>query len=85
MRTKVRVSISLRLFKDGELVVRTTRRVKSRILLAAQKPLWDKASLRAVYDCHRGYANYAECESFELLEKMLSLFTEKPLLDHLAD
>lgn len=81
MKTKVRVSIRLKLWKDGKLVVDTRKRIKARILSFAQVHLWDRAYLKVTYDRKNGYYNDGYYSTYEDLKAVLAAFTEKSLLD----
>ena len=80
---KVRVSITLKLFENDGVTNCTTRRVKSRIIVAAQVKSWDKAYIKVVYDQQKGHYNEAMCNDMDDLKFFLSGFTEKSLINYI--
>ena len=82
MRTKIRLKIRLKLYKDGQLVLDTTRRKKSQTLLQLDRVFHDKAYIRVDYPC--GGWNDSYHSSDESLKATLSAFTEKSLIDELT-
>lgn len=84
MKTKLRLSIQLKLFRNGQMILCTSRLIKDRILAAAQVEMWDKAYLRVTYSNEYGLYNDGYYESFNELKQALSIFTERSLLNHVG-
>ena len=83
MRTKIRVKITIKLFLNGKLVVRATRRIKDRILKIAKVTMWQKGLLIVSYGPSPKEQNAGCFYNFQELKEILSVFTEKSLLDYL--
>lgn len=81
---KVRLSMTLKLFKKGKMILCITKRVKGRILYAAQVKSWDKAYFKVIYDRQKGYYNDAWCKDMDDLKFFVSGFTEKSLIKFLG-
>lgn len=79
MKTKLRLNIQVKFWKKGKLINSTCRRVKDRILSLAQKVKWDKAYIKVNYN--RSFYNDGFYYNFKDLKEVLSIFTEKALLD----
>lgn len=83
MADKVRLRMSIKLFKDGEMVKRVTYRKKSsarafiKYLSAAE---WTSGIVRVWYNVAEEYWNEFEFHSYEDFDKTLSTDTEKDLV-----
>lgn len=83
MKTKLRLPIQIKLWKNDKLISNTYRRVKDRILLLVQKENWDKAYIKVIYDIKRGYDNSGYYFSLVDLKEVLCAFTEKAEIKHI--
>ena len=78
MGRKVYLKIRLKLWENGRMVLDTTRRKKSQILLQLERVPHDRAYLRVDYSC--GEFNDAEYFYDEAVKKALADFTSQTLL-----
>jgi hypothetical protein len=81
---KLRLGITLKMFKDGKLVSSTSRRVKSRIFEAithASFPKGTTGHIRVSY--YPGVYNDGHYDNKKDLKEALTMFTEKRLLDYI--
>jgi hypothetical protein len=83
MRTKIRLKIRLKLYENGRLVLDTTRRKKSQIMLQLERVFHDKSYIQVSYPC--GGWNDSCHSSDELLKAALSAYTEKSMIDELTN
>lgn len=79
--TRIRLRITISMYKNDVLVKRSTLAIKSRILKLAQETLWDKAIVKVNYG--NDLDNTKVCYSQDDVKWAVSAFTEKPLLDHI--
>ncbi len=82
MGRKVRVRMSAKLYQNGQLVLRTTKLVKSRLLADIQKRMWDCCYLRVTYDKPRGYYNDGTYRTVDEVRSALDDFTEKSIMNY---
>lgn len=75
---KNQLSISLKLYKDDELVLNTFSKSKMRVLNSAQRENFDKGYIKVTYA--PTYDNQAEFTTIEQLKTLLSVFTESMLV-----
>lgn len=80
---KNRSNIRLKLWNKGELVLDINKRVKAKIIAFIQGKNWEKGYLKITYDNRRGYFNDGYYFSQKDLLEVLSIFTEKKLLDYI--
>ena len=80
MKTKLRLNIQAKFWKDGKLINTACRRIKDRILILAQKENWDTAYLSVCYDNKRDYSNRGYYFKLKDFKEALSAFTESSLI-----
>jgi hypothetical protein len=83
MRTKIRMKMRLKLWENNKLVLDTTRRRKSQILLQLERVSHHRSYIMVTYPC--GDHNDSFHDSDESLKVAMSAYLEKSLLDYLAD
>jgi len=71
--------MSLKLWKNDELVLDNQFNIKDRLLRSAQVRIWDIAYLKVNY--RNGFCNEGDYPDSKLLSMALSCFTEKSLTD----
>jgi hypothetical protein len=81
MKTKVRLGLWLKLYKNGKTIFDTHLRMKDRVIAHAQKRMWDRGYLKVTYK--RGVYNDMDFYDLKSLKKGLSAFTEKDLVNDL--
>lgn len=76
---KKRISTTIKLYKKDKTVLDTTFLINARVIASAQRESWDNGYIKVRYG--HGYYNQADFTTVDELKILLSLFTEKPLLD----
>lgn len=76
---KLRISIHLKLWNKGKLVLSTRKQKKSQILLELNSVTHDKGYIKVTYQ--PGFHNNGYYDTDEKLLSALSAFTEKSLTD----
>jgi hypothetical protein len=79
MKIRKRVPSILRLYKNGKMVYGEHLCVNSSIVARAQREMWDNGYIKVLYG-HGNY-NHADFKTVDELKILLSVFTEKALLD----
>lgn len=75
----MRIKIRLKLWRKGKLVLDTTRRKKTQVLLQLKRVFHDRSHIRVTYI--GGDWNESEHQSDLSLKEALVSYTEKSLLD----
>ena len=80
---KLRLTITVRLYKNHKLVHYANRRVKSRVLELVQRVSraeWDLGYIKVTYNVKKDYYNHAYFKNFSQLKRLVSEFTEWELV-----
>ena len=77
---KKRISTTIKLYKKGKTVLDTTFLINARVIASAQRELWDNGYIKVRYG--HGYYNQADFTTLDELKTLLSVFTEKVLIDY---
>jgi hypothetical protein len=76
---KLRIGIHLKLWKDGKLVLATTKRIKNQIIVSLSTTPHDRGYIKVTYT--PGFWNDGYYDDDKKLLAALSAFTEKTLTD----
>jgi len=80
---KIRLPISIKFFKNGQMVFSSTFTKKTSVARRTQAIPWDKAYIKVIYSNN----SYNDGIYYNLynLKNVLAAFTEKDLLDYLEE
>lgn len=80
---KLRIPITLKLYKNGKVIFQSTFQKKSQVIVSAEAVSWDKAYIKVTYD-KIGH-NDSDHKNIGSLKVALSAYTEKSQLDFICD